>query len=292
MEIGLFAAFVGGVLALLSPCGALLLPAYFAAQVGSGPRLLLHTGVFYLGLTITLVPLGLGVGALGAIFATQRAAIVAVTAVVLIVLGLAQILGLGFDLSRALPGTDRLRSSATKRTGLVRSLLFGAASGVAGFCAGPILGAVLTLAAAGGDVPAAGLLLAVYGAGMVVPLLVLAAAWQRLGPRAHTLLRGRPVTIFGRQLHSTSIVTGALIALVGVVFWVTNGFVGAPQLVPIEIQAWLQQSTGVLAHPVVDIAAILAALVLVLVLWRLGRRRSTEGARAGSQTSDEPDGIR
>mgnify|MGYP003409320133 CR=1 FL=1 len=59
MDIGLVTAFLGGMLAILSPCGALLLPAFFASTVGAGPRLLLHGSIFYLGLLLVLVPLGL-----------------------------------------------------------------------------------------------------------------------------------------------------------------------------------------------------------------------------------------
>lgn len=56
MEIGLLAALLGGALALLSPCGALLLPAFFAATVGSRGTLLAHAAVFYLGMALLLVP--------------------------------------------------------------------------------------------------------------------------------------------------------------------------------------------------------------------------------------------
>ncbi len=37
MDIGFVTAFVGGTLALLSPCAALLMPAFFASTVGAGP---------------------------------------------------------------------------------------------------------------------------------------------------------------------------------------------------------------------------------------------------------------
>ena len=57
-------AFLGGVLALLSPCGALLLPAFFASTVGTGPRLWTHAAVFYVGLVAVLVPLHVAVVAL------------------------------------------------------------------------------------------------------------------------------------------------------------------------------------------------------------------------------------
>ena len=55
-DVGYLAAFLGGLLALLSPCSALLLPSFFAYAFTGRGRLLAHTGVFYLGLAATLVP--------------------------------------------------------------------------------------------------------------------------------------------------------------------------------------------------------------------------------------------
>lgn len=280
MEIGLLTAFVGGVLALLSPCAALLLPAFFASTVGSGPRLALHGAVFTLGLLLVLVPLGIGAGALGALFVTHRQAIVLIASVVLLLLGAAQALGFGFDPARLLPAGADLHARAASKAGIAKTILLGAASGIAGFCTGPILGAVLTLAAARGESLAAAALLAVYGAGMVVPLLLIAALWQRLGDRGRRLLRGRSFTVFGRELHSTSVITGVLIMAVGVLFWTTNGLVGAPELLPLAAQAWLQERASVLANPIVDIIAVLAIAALVLVLW--ARRQRARAATADS----------
>lgn len=287
MEIGLLSALIGGFLALLSPCGALLLPAFFASTVGKGARLVLHSGVFYLGLVLTLVPLGLGLGALGSLVTAHREALVLGTAVLLVLLGLVQMAGLGFDLSRLIPGASALQQQASARSGLTRSLLLGAASGVAGVCAGPILGAILTLAVASGDSVSAGLLLAVYGLGMVLPLVLLAAVWHRLGDRAMRLLRGRGFTVLGRELHTTSVVTGALIAAVGVLFWTTNGLVEAPSLVPVAAQSWAQARLGLLAHPVVDVAAILLVAAVVLVWWR--RRRAPQVAAPVAQGAERQD---
>ena len=148
MEIGFLTAFLGGMLALLSPCSALLLPAFFASTVGAKLQLLMHGAVFYAGLVLTLVPFGLGLGALGALLVSERGLIIAVTSIVLVLLGIAQVFGFGFDLSRIIPGASRVQQNASNRTGLLRTLLLGAVGGVAGFCAGPILGAILTLALA------------------------------------------------------------------------------------------------------------------------------------------------
>jgi len=255
MEIGLLTAFLGGVLALLSPCGALLL----------------HATVFYAGLAATLVPLGLGLGALGSLFIEHRDVIIGGTAVVLVALGLAQALGFGFDLARVLPGADRVRQESAARSGLLSTLLLGAASGVAGFCAGPILGAVLTLAMVSGDSVQAGLLLAVYGAGMVVPLTAIAAGWERLGDRGRARLRGRGFVLLGRELHTTSV----LIAVVAVLFWRTNGFLTMPSLLPTTTQAWLQARLSMLSGPLVDILAIGLAVAVALSIWWATTRRHT-----------------
>ncbi|HSL37639.1 MAG TPA: cytochrome c biogenesis protein CcdA, partial [Arthrobacter sp.] len=65
MDIGYAGAFLGGVLTLLSPCSALLLPAFFAYAFSTKSRLVARTGLFYLGLLSTLVPLGIFAGVLG-----------------------------------------------------------------------------------------------------------------------------------------------------------------------------------------------------------------------------------
>lgn len=283
MQIGLVTAFIGGTLALLSPCGALLLPAFFASTVGARLRLLVHGAVFTLGLIVTLVPFGLGIGALGSLFLEQRGLVIAVTSIVLVALGVMQVLGLGFDVSRILPGASKLQRTASARTGLVRTFLLGAVSGVAGFCAGPILGAVLTLAMGQGSTWAAGILLAVYGAGMVVPLMIIAALWERIGRRGQRMLRGRAITVFGRQLHATSLVTGALIIGIGLLFWFTNGLISMPSLVPTDVQAWAQTRGAVLSSPVLDVTAIVLLAALAIGAWAMRRRRSARRAEEALQ---------
>src|SRR5699024_5607239 len=198
--------------------------------------------------------------------------------------------GLGFDPARLLPGAQQLHQRAAARVGIAKTFLLGAASGIAAFCAGPILGAVLTLAAAQGDLLLAEVLLACYGAGMVVPLMLLAWAWDRMSARTRRALRGRSFTVLGLRWHTTSVVTGLLLIAVGILFWATNGLVTMPQLVPVAAQDWLQQQGGVLAGPVVDIAAIVVLAVLVMALWLRSRRRSARESQAGdAQDTSTPE---
>ena len=274
MGISLLPAFLGGALALLSPCGALLLPGYLASTVTRRAGLLLHGAVFYVGLLLTLVPLGVGAGALGGLLAQHRAVLVAATSVLLILLGAVHALGIGLDPARVLPGADRLRQASARGSGQSRTFLLGAVGGVAGFCAGPILGAVLTLAMGQQSLALAGVLLAVYGAGMVVPLVALALVWERLGARARERLRGRGVTVLGRRLHTTTVLTGLVIIALGVLFWVTNGLVTLPSLIPTSTLARWQTSGPDLSSPALQIGVILALTLLALLLWwRADRRR-------------------
>src|SRR5699024_11767746 len=149
---------------------------------------------------------------------THRQAIVVLSSLVLIVLGIIQLFGHGFDLSRVLPGQSALQSSAAAATGLGKSFILGMTSSIAGFCAGPILGAVLTLAATSGNAVVSALILSAYGAGMVLPLVIIVLLWNKLGQRGQSALRGRVFTFLGRQWHTTSVVTGLLVILVGIVF--------------------------------------------------------------------------
>lgn len=271
MDIGLVAAFAGGVLALLSPCAALLLPAFFASTVGARRALIAHGAVFYAGLLITLLPVGIGVGALAGTVAQHRSAIIAVAAAVITTMGVVQLLGRGFDLGRTIPGMTRLQQESMRRTGVLKTLVLGAVSGVAGFCTGPILGAVLTLAATRGMV-GAGVLLAVYALGMVVPLLLIAASWHRIGDRVRSGLRGREMRIGRAHLHTTNLVTGLLLIVVGIAFWFTNGFVAITDPVDADLQRRLQDGAAALANPIVDVVTIVVLAAGFLLWW--SRRRA------------------
>lgn len=293
MGISLLPAFLGGALALLSPCGALLLPGYLASTVTRRAGLLLHAAVFYAGLLLTLVPLGAGAGALGGLLAHHRAVLVGATSVLLLVLGTLHALGLGIDPARVLPGAERLRRASSRGAGLPRTFLLGAVGGVAGVCAGPVLGAVLTLALGQGGVARAAVLLAAYGAGMVVPLLLLALAWEELGPRSRRLLRGRPVTVAGRTLHSTQLLTGLLIIALGILFWMTNGLVALPSPVPTRVLAQWQEGLAALNSTGVQIAVLLGLAALALLHWWRADRRRTDGhesAPLAGPTDEAADG--
>lgn len=271
IEVSLLASFFGGVLSLLSPCSALLLPAFFAYAFEGGGELVRKTGLFYLGLAATLVPLGMGISLVSALFYGQRGTLILVSGGLLVGFGILQLLGRGLSVG---PVT-RLRSSVRgDSAGAVFAL--GAVYGFAGFCSGPILGAVLTVAAASGG--AGALLLAVYAAGMAAPLFVLALLWDRLDLRDRPWLRGREISLGALRVHTTNLVSGAMFILVGALFIAyegtsaLSGFYesnGATDLA-FAAQAWAQDVAERIPERAL-LAALLAVLVAILARSRLRR---------------------
>lgn len=221
MGIEALVAFAGGVLSLLSPCSALLLPAFFAYAFPSRGRLLLRTGVFYFGLLTLFVPLGLGLGALGSLFLEHRAELSIVAGLLLIAIGAFQLVVGGFEL----PGAAALGRPQFGASGesLAATYALGLVYGIGGFCAGPLLGGVLTIAGASGGAVAGAVLLAIFAAGMAAPLFVLALAWDRLGASGRSRLRGREIALGPVRRHSSVVASSLLFVGLGIVFIVFQG---------------------------------------------------------------------
>jgi cytochrome c biogenesis protein CcdA len=281
-EVGVLAAFAAGILALLSPCSALLLPSFFAYAFASGRALVARTAVFYLGLLLTLVPLGTGAGAASSLFYGHRPLLIAIAGWTIIGLGVLQLLGRGF----AVPGVQRLQSLVSSRgdDGWLSTLLLGAVYGLAGFCSGPVLGAILTVAATQGSPWQGGALLAVYALGMAAPLLVLAAAWDRFDLGSRRWLRGRTLSVGKVTVHTTSLVAGLLFVAVGAVFLRYDGTAGLTgslglgDLTDVEYAAQ-RAVTEWAAHVPAWLIPLAVVLVAVVVAWR----------RVGGASETDPD---
>lgn len=217
VEASFLAAFFGGVLSLLSPCSALLLPAFFAYAFQGG-ELVKRTGLFYLGLATTLVPLGMGISAVSTLFYGYRNVLIPAAGAMIIAFGVLQILGRGFTVGPLARMQGKIQGDQAGAT-----FALGAVYGFAGFCSGPILGAVLTIAAASGQVLQGAGLLATYAAGMAAPLFLMALLWDRFDLGRRRWLRGREVSLGPIRAHTTSLVSGIMFILLGAVFIIYQG---------------------------------------------------------------------
>jgi cytochrome c-type biogenesis protein len=262
MELGLLGAFLGGVLTLLSPCSVMLLPAFFSYAF-TGPALLLNrTGVFYLGLITTLVPLGVLAGSAGALVVQHRGTVVAGAAAVVITLGLLMLANV------PLPG---LSHAGVDGTSAAAVYALGTVYGLAGVCAGPLLGAVLTVAAAGGNALYGGIVLLVFAAGMTTPLLILALLWGRL-PFLRALVRPRGFRL-GRWSNTWAGVAGGVLTVaIGVLLLVTDGTTGLSGMLGATEQAGLENRAREATAGIPDAVVAVIALSVAGVALAVNRR--------------------
>jgi len=281
VEVSFLASFLGGLLSLLSPCSALLLPAFFAYAFQSRGELLGRTAVFYLGLCATLVPLGMGISAITSLLYGHRGTLITVSGLVIIAFGAIQALGGGF----AFGPIERLRGGI-KGNSLVAIFFLGAVYGFAGFCSGPILGAVLTVAASSGSVLRGAGLLATYAAGMAAPLFAMALLWDRLDIGHRRWLRGREIPLGGFRLHTTNLLSGLMFVSVGLLFIVFEGTSGLEGLyasggatdLAFSAERWVETlSEGI----PISVALAVLGLLFGLLVYRLARRRRKKSGERG-----------
>ena len=275
VEASYFATFIGGVLTLLSPCSALLLPAFFAYAFQSKGELVKKTGIFYLGLATTLVPLGLGISAVSMLFYGQRSTLILVAGLLIIALGIFQLAGGGFGIGPLARLQGKIKGGSAGST-----YALGAVYGFAGFCSGPILGAVLTVAAAsGGALQGAGLL-ATYALGMAAPLFGLALLWDRFDLGRRRWLRGREIGLGRLRIHTNNLVSGLMFVALGVAFIVYEGTSalagfyesrGATEAV-FAAEQWATGFAG--SFPVVAVLVADGAVLASIFAYRILLRRS------------------
>ncbi|AUI53696.1 cytochrome c biogenesis CcdA family protein [Arthrobacter crystallopoietes] len=276
MEIGYAGAFLGGVLTLLSPCSALLLPAFFAYAFSTRTSLVARTALFYAGLGSTLLPLGIFAGAMGSLVTVHRNLLVTGAAALVILLGVLQILGI------RMPAL--LRNTTQAGSSRLSVFVLGAVYGVAGVCTGPILGSVLTVAAVGSSAVYGAVLLAIYALGMALPLFVLALFWDRMGITRRRWLRPRPVSI-GRWSNSwIMVISGILSVAIGILLLLTDGTAGLGGVLSVGDQFRLESSVSAgaagMSNTVFALIA-LAVLAAAAVLFLKNQRNTNQSRTPG-----------
>ena len=228
--LGLFVAFAAGLLSFLSPCVLPLVPSYIGFLTGmSLPEMaarrrvaLGHALLFVLGFTLVFMVLGASATALGRALNYYQQWLQRIGGALIILFGL---ICLGVVKAPFLNQERRLQVDQ-KPVGYLGSALVGMAFG-AGWtpCIGPVLGAILGLAATSQDLTRGLLLLAVYSAGLAVPFLLAAVA---LDAFLDWFQR------FRRYLPWVMRVSGALLIFVGILM-TTGEFT--------RLAGWLQQFT-------------------------------------------------
>ena len=96
--------------------------------------------------------------------------------------------------------------------------LFGSALGISWTpCVGPILVALLLVASTVGSVAKGGILLFVYSIGLALHLILISMYLERLNKKSRLwkIIQGKEIKIFGKRIHSTTLVSGLLFIILG-----------------------------------------------------------------------------
>ncbi len=184
MEVSVAVAFTAGLLSFLSPCVLPLIPSYVGFLTGLSVEEIeqrrgtafLHGLWFVGGFTLVFVLLGAGASAVGGLLRDQQVWLGRIGGGLVILFGL-YLVGV---LRPAFLMRERRIELARKPLGYLGSGVVGFTFGAAWTpCIGPILGAILTLAATREGLGSGMALLGTYALGLAVPFLITALALDR-----------------------------------------------------------------------------------------------------------------
>jgi len=218
-DVTVLAALLAGALSFLSPCVLPLVPPYLVYLTGTSlerladqetkPAARRHTVLaallFVLGFSTVFVALGAGASAIGAILRAYSYVLAKVAGIAIVIMGLHF---LGVTPIAWLAREKRMEIG--KPIGLWGAYAMGLAFAFGWTpCIGPILAAILAVAASAATVTKGAGLLAVYSLGLGIPFLLAAVAVE---PFAVFLTR------FRAHLGSVEKVVGGLLVLTGLAF--------------------------------------------------------------------------
>jgi cytochrome c-type biogenesis protein len=223
-DVSIAAALFAGVLSFLSPCVLPLVPPYLVYLAGASierladaepePRVRTDTVfaalLFVAGFSTVFIAFGASASAIGALVQAWSAQLSVVAGIAIIVMGL-HFLGV----TRFAVLMFEKRAPMSRPVGLWGAYAMGLAFAFGWTpCIGPILAAILAVAASKETVTTGALLLAVYSAGLGIPFIVTALAVE---PATAFLAR------FKRHLEIVEKAMGGLLVLTGIAF--LGGFV-------------------------------------------------------------------
>ena len=199
--VGIPIAIAAGLVSFLSPCVLPLVPGYLSTVIGVSPaeiqgagtrRVLVPSLLFIASFSLIFILLGLGATAIGSTLNTHRQTLEKAGGVLILLMGLVFL---------ATPFVSAFNrewhsESLLRFAGRGGPVVAGAAFAIAWTpCTSITLGAILTQAAVSDSAAHGALLLAFYSAGLAIPFLLIALAFERMTSALAVVKRHFPVIV-------------------------------------------------------------------------------------------------
>src|SRR3989344_717410 len=273
-SISLITAFFGGMVALFAPCCiTFLLPSYLANIFREKGRVVWMTLIFGLGIATVLVPVALGIRAVGEIFQQYHTQTYVIGGLFMIALGVMELTGRKITLPML-----NLTIDLNKRHDPWSIYLLGIFSGLTTSCCTPVLAGVLTISFLSPNLLWAALAGFSYVLGMVVPLVVLALLLEKVNWAKLPQLRTKSFRLGNRSILVSDAVAGILYIAVGISF----SILALTGRITMGMEQPLETSLGVFWNFVRWLRSIplgefgFAVLLVLFLYWLIqkGRRAS------------------
>lgn len=234
--VGLFAALLAGMVSFLSPCVLPLVPGYLSAvsgmsvqelEDGDWRRILGPSLVFVGSFSAVFILLGLTATQIGAALSDHRQLLDTIAGILIILMGVLFVASFFVTRLNREWHLDALMSRAGKGGPLAAGGAFAVAWTP---CIGPTLGAILSAASLTGSAPRGAMLLAVYSAGLAIPFLLTAFAFNRMTTAFAVIKRHYSVIIA---------IGGVILIAMGILI-----LTGELYRINVEIQNWMTR-TGI-----------------------------------------------
>lgn len=250
----IIASFLAGMVALFAPCCiTVLLPSYLASTFNQKRNILKMTFVFFAGIAVILVPIGLGAAGLARIFRDFHQELYIFGGILMLILAIMSVGGKGMSFipmpKRIMPSDNLARSKSV--------FLLGVFSGAATSCCAPVLAGAVTLAVISGAFWKALIVTFSYVFGMTFPLFIAGFLYDKYKIESSRVVRGKmlKVSVGSRviSVHSTNLLAGIVFLAMGIILFVLafsgNAF-WAPSLqvkIGRALNSWSQYALDVLS---------------------------------------------
>ena len=211
----IIAGFIGGMIALFAPCCiTVLLPAYLGSVFTEKKNILTMTFVFFVGISVILVPIGLGAAGLAELFKSFHTELYIWGGLFMFLLAVLSLLGKGMSI---LPMPKRPKKLDVRSYSSV--FVLGIFSGAATSCCAPVLAGAMTLAVLSGAFWNALIVSLAYVFGMTLPLFLAAYFYDKFKIDKSRLVRGKiwKPEVLGKTfyIHSTNLISAGVFAVMG-----------------------------------------------------------------------------